>query len=356
MKRRGHIYEKISDIENLRMAHQKARKDKGDYYEVRMVDAYPDKYLYPIKDILEKKAYRVSPYKVKVIKDGGKERVLEKLPYYPDRIIQWAIMIQTKEDFMRAFCRHTCASIDDRGIGYAAHLVKRYLNDVPGTQYCLKTDVHKFYPSLDREILKEKLRHLFKDPDLLWLLDMIIDSAPGTTGVPIGSYLSQYLANYYLCEFDHKLKEELRLLYVVRYMDDNVVLGADKAALRDVLNWETEYLTTQHLTLNQHRQIFPVDDRGVDFVGFRFFHGYTLLRKDTKLRMEGSMCACAESVEDGLTSSMLGSYASYDGWLRMCSSHRLREKYLTPVAGAVQEHYQIERMWAERRKEHEGCR
>jgi RNA-directed DNA polymerase len=69
------------------------------------------------------------------------------------------------------------------------------LKDVAGTQYCLKLDVRKFYPSIDHDVLKKLLRRKFKDSDLLWLLDEIIDSAPG---LPIGNYLSQYFANFYL--------------------------------------------------------------------------------------------------------------------------------------------------------------
>ncbi|WP_369677271.1 RNA-directed DNA polymerase, partial [Klebsiella pneumoniae] len=94
----------------------------------------------------------------------------------------------------------------------ALDLVQEYLKDVPGTQYCLKIDVSKFYPSIDHEILKQLLERKFKDRRLLSLMFKIVDSVEGS-GVPIGSYLSQYLANYYLAYFDHYLKEVLHLEY-----------------------------------------------------------------------------------------------------------------------------------------------
>ena len=112
MKRYGHIFEKICSMENLQLAHKNARKDKTYYREVKMVDEDPDKYLGAIQDMLLKKEYVVSEYQVSIINDTGKERELMKLPYYPDRIIQWAIMLQVEPIFRKPFCGHTCASLN----------------------------------------------------------------------------------------------------------------------------------------------------------------------------------------------------------------------------------------------------
>src|SRR6185436_15260850 len=106
--------------------------------------------------------------------------------------------------------------------------LREALKDVPSTKYCLKLDIKKFYPSVDHDILKQLLRRKFKDPDLLWLLDEIIDSADG---LPIGNYLSQYFANFYLTYFDHWLKEEERIGPYFRYADDLVFLSPDKESL-----------------------------------------------------------------------------------------------------------------------------
>lgn len=103
IKRYGNIYEKIYDIENLKLAHKNARKDKTYYKEVKMVDANEDYYLSEIQKMLKKETYEVSTYEISVINDKGKERELCKLPYYPDRIIQWAIMLQVEHIFMQVF-------------------------------------------------------------------------------------------------------------------------------------------------------------------------------------------------------------------------------------------------------------
>jgi len=189
MKRYGNLFEKICSMENLQEAHRNARKDKLFYKEVKMVDSNPDFYLKQVQEMLINKTYQVSEYDISIINDKGKQRELMKLPYFPDRIIQWAIMLQVEKVFMEVFCCHTCASIKNRGIGKASKLVDTYMKDRLNTQYCLKIDISKFYPNINHEILKKMLRKKFKDKDLLGLLDMIIDSYPGEKGVPIGSYL-----------------------------------------------------------------------------------------------------------------------------------------------------------------------
>lgn len=55
MKRVGNLYSKICDMENLKLAHQNARKGKGWYQEVKMVDEDPEKYLGQLQEMLSKK-------------------------------------------------------------------------------------------------------------------------------------------------------------------------------------------------------------------------------------------------------------------------------------------------------------
>lgn len=339
MKRFGNIYENVCSIENIKEAHRNARKDKAYYKEVKMVDSNPDYYLGKIREMLVNKKYKVSEYTVSIINDTGKERELRKLPYFPDRIIQWAIMLQIEHILLNTMCSHTCASIPGRGIKRGRRLMKRYLSDRKETVYALKIDIHHFYPSIDHEILKKMLRTKFKDPDLLWLLDLIIDSIPGGVGIPIGSYLSQYLANFYLSEFDHLMKEKLRVKRVVRYMDDVTVLAGTKKELREILKWMQEYLPTIKLQLKDNYQIFPVESRGIDFLGFRFFHDFVLLRKKTKLKMIARFEHIKYKWDHGLilNRTEYGSMCSYSGWMRLFNSHRLRKKYYEPIelAGIV---------------------
>ena len=218
--------------------------------------------------MLKNGTYEVSDYDVSIINDKGKERELMKLPYFPDRIIQWAILLQIEDIFTKTFCSHTCASISERGIKKASELVEQYMKDVNGTKECLKIDISKFYQNINHRILKQLLRKKFKDKRLLELLDMIIDSYPGDKGVPIGSYLSQFLANFYLAYFDHWLKEKMGVKYVVRYMDDVVIFHESKQYLHWLVRQMYEYLKNElDVNIKDNWQVFPTAIRGVDFVG-----------------------------------------------------------------------------------------
>lgn len=342
MKRYGNLYPLIFSMDNLKEAHKNARRDKLFYKEVKMVDSDEDFYLGQIQDMLKNKSYQVSDYIISVINDKGKERQLCKLPYFPDRIIQWAILLQIEHIFCEVFTCFTCASLKGRGIHKASELLDGYMQDIHGTAYTLKIDISKFYPNINHEILKGLLRKKIKDADLLELLYKIIDSIPGGVGVPIGSYLSQYLANFYLAYFDHWLKEEMKIQYVVRYMDDIVILHYSKDFLHWLKRKMDEYLQRElKLSIKKNWQVFPTGIRGVDFVGYRHFYGFKLLRKNTCKRFKKTMLSIKKKVMNKIQMTYRDwcSANSYKGWLIWCNGFRLTQKYLVPLQPFLNVYY-----------------
>jgi retron-type reverse transcriptase len=281
MKRKGNIYNKLISIENLRRADKNARKGKGYQYGIKLFDRNADTNLLLLHESLLNKTYRTSQYTTKTVYEP-KERLVYRLPYYPDRIVHHAVMILLEPVFVSTFTTDTYSCIKKKGISAAVNAVKKALTDVENTTYCLKIDVKKFYPSIDHDILKALLRKKFKDNDLLDLLDEIIDSAPG---LPIGNYLSQYLANFYLTYFDHWIKEVKKVKYYFRYADDMVILSGNKAELHILLSEMNVYLAQElKLTVKQNYQVFQVEARGIDFLGFVFRHNYIRMRKSIKKR------------------------------------------------------------------------
>lgn len=279
MKRLNNLYQTICSIENLRLADQKARKGKGNQYGIKVHDKNAEANLQKLHEQLINKTYKTSDYSTFKIYEP-KERIISRLPFYPDRIVHHAIMNVLEKIFTDTFTADTYSCIKGRGIHGAANAVKEALKDVPGTQYCLKLDIKKFYPSIDHDILKALLRRKFKDRDLLWLLDEIIDS---TSGVPIGNYLSQYFANFYLSGFDHWLKEVKKVKYYFRYADDMIIPAATKEELHQLLLDIKAYLHDNlKLTVKGNHQVFPVAIRGIDFVGYIFFHTHIRIRKRNK--------------------------------------------------------------------------
>lgn len=343
MKRYGNLYEKIYNMGNLRLAHKNAKKGKGWYKEVKMIDENPDYYLKKLQTMLIDKTYQTSEYETFIKKEGGKEREIFKLPYFPDRVCQWAVMLVIEPILLNYFTNDTYSAIPERGIHLCLNRLKKALQtDVPNTQYCLKMDAKKFYPSINHDVLKTKYRGLFKDNNLLWLLDEIIDSTEGDTGIPIGNYLSQYSGNFYLAKFDHWIKEEKKIKYYYRYMDDIVILGNNKEDLHQ-LRKEIDAIFKINLKLNVKKnwQVFPTFKRGIDFVGYRVFMNYSLLRKSTCKQFKKKMIHInkKKSNHEELTYSEWCSINSYKGWLTSCDSYRLNKKYIYPVQDYAHQYY-----------------
>lgn len=323
MKRLDNLFPKICSLENLILAEKKARKGKSKRYGVRVFQQNYWENLNKLREILITGKYKTSKYTIFKIYDP-KEREIFRLPYYPDRIVHHAIMNIMEPIWVNMFVKNTYSCIKNRGIH---KLVNDLKYDLSGdwnfdTTYCLKIDIHKFYPSINNEILKKVIRHKIKDVRLLQLLDEIIDSAEG---VPIGNYLSQFFANLYLTGFDHWIKEVLKVKYYYRYCDDIVILDGSKSTLH-LWRSEIEYylLNNLKLTLKPNYQIFPVDTRGIDFVGYIFRHRYTKLRKSIKKNMFRKVIAQSKHIKDTITRH--DKIASYYGWLKYCNSKQLKIK------------------------------
>lgn len=299
----------------MQKADEAARKGKKSSYGVRLHDRNRDENIQKLNRMLKEKTFKTSDYHIFKICEP-KEREIYRLPYYPDRIVHHAVMNVLEPIWVNIFTEDTYSCIKGRGIHAAVKKLKRDLKDTPGTGYCLKLDVKKFYPSIDHDVLKSIIRRKIKDKDLLWLLDEIIDSAPG---VPIGNYLSQYFANLYLAYFDHYLKEELQVKYYYRYADDMVILAPNKPELHALKKEIGRYFNDNlKLKLKENHQVFPVQSRGIDFLGYRFYHTHVLLRKSIKQRF-----ARAVSRKRG---NIIQVHAAYYGWAKHCNSTNLLKK------------------------------
>ena len=258
MKRLNNLFERIVSVENLTKADSIAQKGKSKQYGVVQHCKNAEQNIQSLHHNLVDKTYCTSPYSIFKVFEP-KEREVYRLPYFPDRIVHHAIMNVLEPVFVSVFTADTYSCIKGKGIHAAARAVRKALVDEPGTTYCLKLDIRKFYPSINHVVLKHLLRRKIKDNDLLWLLDEIIDSAPG---VPIGNYLSQYFANFYLSYFDHWIKEDKQVKYYFRYADDLVILSPDKKYLRDLLVEIKNYLKVNlRLEVKGNYQVFPVASR-----------------------------------------------------------------------------------------------
>lgn len=317
MKRIGNLYTKIYDLDNLYLAYSKAKTGKSKSKGVIQFESDLDNNILRIQKELIEQTYITSEYNVFTIRDP-KERTIYSLPFR-DRVVQHAIMNIIESLWTSVFISHSYSSIKGKGIHGAWKHIRRDLKNRKQTQYCLKMDITKFYPSIDHHIMKQIIRKKIKDMKLLALLDGIIDSAPG---MPIGNYLSQFLANLYLSYFDHWLKEVKRVKYYYRYADDLIILGDSKQDLHllriDIQTYLSENLK---LKLKSNYQVFPIVSRGIDFIGYVFFHTHTMLRK----RIKKNFCRCVAKLNRKVLTAKdyRIKICSWLGWCKYCNSKNL---------------------------------
>lgn len=267
MKRVGNLYEKIIDKNNIRKAILNAAKRKRKRRNVQNVIENITKATDEIYIMLKNKKFNPSPYEKMKIMDGvrKKERIIYKPRFYPDQVVHWALMLQLEEILMKGMYYYNCASIKGRGLLHATKYIEKIIvKDRKNTKYCLKLDIKKFYPSVDKELLKRKFRRKIKERETLNLIDKIIDSSD--VGLPIGNFTSQWFANFFLEEFDHYVKEKLKIPYYIRYMDDMLLFHRNKKELRKAKNEIELYLQKENLKLKENWQLFKTDSRPIDFL------------------------------------------------------------------------------------------
>lgn len=314
MKRAAHLYEQMCDRDIIRQAIIMASKRKRGRRTVRKVLANIDEYVEKVRTLLVTETFEPTPCSHFTIKDGAtkKERDIACPRFYPDQIVHWVIILVCQPFLTRGMYQFCCGSVPGRGAHYGKRYIEKWMErDHKHTKYCLKLDIHKFYPSVKREVVMRELRKIIKCPKTLALFDKILSAEPG---LPIGFYTSQWLANYVLQGLDHYIKEELKIAHYVRYMDDMVLLDSSKRRLHKTRKAISEFLAGLEQELKGNWQVFPVDARGIDFLGFRFFRDKTILRKNISLRLRRRIKKVARKEKPGRKDA--AAVVSYLGWLK----------------------------------------
>lgn len=336
-KRVGHIYDRMLDKGLIRTCIMEGAKGKKkDRWDVKAVLADVDYYVEKVYWLLENDLYIPTKPKKKRIYDSScqKERDIKIVPYFPDGIIQRVAVAAMQDVIMRGMYHWSCASIPGRGNIYAANYVKKHLNnDRKGTKYAGKFDIYHYYPSVNRRKLIRALWHKIKDKRFLELVWSIINSDP-EDGLSIGFYLNQWLANFFLESLDHFICTLDGVKYYVRNMDDIIIMGPNKKKLRKAREAIARYLESMlWLKIKGNWQVFRVDSRGIDFVGYRFFHNKTILRKRNfqKIRRNSRTARRFTSTRRQIPVKTASGLLSRSGQLKHCDGQTVYDNYVLPI-------------------------
>jgi len=298
MKRSGNLWAEIGSFANLLDAASKARKRKRYRDNVLEFHYNLELELVKLQNELIAKTYRPGEYRTFQI-FSPKPRFVSAAPYR-DRVVHHALCSVVAPILDRALIDDTYANRTGKGTHRA---LRRLTEFVRSSRYVLQCDIKKYFPSIDRTILKEQLRRKIKCTDTLWLIESIIDAsnpqgpildyffgddllAPCShpKGLPIGNLTSQLFANFYLSGCDRFIKETLGCRKYLRYVDDFALFADDRAYLVDARHQIEAYLNTLRLKLHPVKtQIFETHI-GVSFLGFRILSDRIRVRGDNLQR------------------------------------------------------------------------
>jgi len=266
MKRYSNLFAKIIYFDNLYFAYIKARLSKRYRFDVLKFTNNLEIELIQIQNELLNRSYKTGGYKTFKIHDP-KERDIFALPF-KDRVVHHALVNIIEPIFDKIFIYDNYACRKGKGTHSGLLRTKKFLKYFSPNDYFLKCDIRKYFPSVNKEILKQLIRRKIKCRDTLWLVDEVIDSSKD--GLPIGNLTSQLFANLYLNPLDHYLKEILRIRYYVRYMDDFIVFANNKSDLGEILKKIKDFLNIYKLELNSKTGIAKIK-QGIDFLGYRIW-------------------------------------------------------------------------------------
>ena len=281
------FYSKLT-FEKMLEAHNRASKGKKGKKEVNLFEMNLETNIVKILDDIRNGKYRFGEYREFVIYEP-KKRIIKSLPYRDRVVHQWYIEEFIKPYFMKVFINETYACLDEKGTHKAVYNVQKQMrvakNIYGSDYYVLKTDIKKYFYSIDKSILMNILKKRISDKRLLEFSYLILDDGTNI-GIPIGNYTSQFFANIYLNELDHYVKDELKIKLYTRYMDDQIFLLKNKEEAKKVFLQVEKYITEKlNLRLNKKSKYFP-NKKGIDFCGYVIFPTHIKLRKRFKNKLK----------------------------------------------------------------------
>lgn len=323
MKTYKNLWETFISEENFQKAYKKSVKHKTKQKQVRKFKENAEENLERVRQLVISGKFHTSEYRAKIIFEP-KKRIIYKLPYNPDRIVQHAIMNVLIPILTSKMISNSYACIEGRGQLTASIKCSEYVRKY---QYCLKCDIHHFYPSINQKKLSDKLHKLIKDDKFMEIVDDVIFSFEGGYNCPIGNFCSQWFGNFYLTEMDNYILHVLKCGAYERYCDDFMLFSNDKEYLHQCRKKIGIFLE-EKLELKFSKAYVFNTKQGVDYCGYRHFGKYVLVRKNTVKRIKRRYRWIDPKIRsmDFDPEEMMSRIASTKGWIKHSCSHHLIEK------------------------------
>ena len=335
MKTYNKLYRKICSYDNLYSAYRKARKGKTKKLYVKEFENNLDKNLIDLQFELMTFIYSPRPLDNFILKDPKTRKISRS--DFRDRVIHHAIINIIRAIFEKRFIYDSCANQKRKGNLFSIKRFETFRRKITknfsSRAFCLKADIKHYFQEVHHDILLKIIKNKIKDKKVIWLIRKILKknaSGEKTKGMPLGNLTSQFFANVYLNELDYFVKHKLKIKYYVRYVDDFIILHENEEQLRE-WKMKIELFLKENLKLELHPQKSRIISlsKGIDFVGFRNFYYFKLLRKRNIREMMKKISNYNEYLI--LDEKMMEIFQGWNSYAKWANTYRLRQYVLSKL-------------------------
>ena len=327
MRTYKHLFPIIISEDNIRTAIHDVYRAHPNNSQMLEIVTHVDDYIPQFINLA--KHFENSEHTPIQINDGITRKIRTIIvPDMQEQVIHHMVVNVLKPIIMKSLYPLSLGSIPGGGCHKGMRAIRHWIKHDPGNvKYCLKMDIQKFFDSIDHDVLKRFISSKIKDRSTMRLLNTIIDVVDN--GLPLGFYTSQWFANWLLSDLDHYIKEVLKAVHYVRYVDDMVIYGPNKRKLHKMRELISEYLNKLKLTLKSNYQVFRFEyvdkedgrtyGRALDFLGFEFHRDRVILRKNIMMRISRKSIKVSKKARISLFDCR--QILSYNGWLDVTDTH-----------------------------------
>lgn len=232
-------------------------------------------------------AFKPVRHRARIVMDSGKEREIYK-PEVHELWLQHIIMLILGPIIQNRSYIYSCGSMPKRGGTHGKRILEKWIRDGE-IRYYAKGDIRHFYKNIQIKIVMRYLRRIIEDEWFLYVIELCFKYFK--KGLPLGFYISQWLANYLLEQMDYAIVKVEK--HYVRYVDDIIIGGKNKKKLAKLLIRIRMCLGRWYrLRMKKNYQVCKFDyekngevkGRPIDFMGYVFHRNRTSFRKRTMVR------------------------------------------------------------------------
>lgn len=289
MKTYKNLYQQLCSKENIALAFKKAQKRKSKKPYVIEFKNNLNENLESLRLELLTNTYQPRPLKTFIIRDPKTRKI--KKSYFEDRIVHHTICNILEPIFEKRFIYDSFANRNGKGNLNAVKRFDKFKLKVSKNNtrncYVLKADIRHYFDEVSHDTLISILRKKVNDEKLISLISKVLKNHSDKVGMPLGNMTSQFFANVYLNELDQFVKNELKVKYYIRYVDDFIILHDNKGFLESCKQRIDIFLKERlQLQLHATKSKILLLKRGIPFLGFRNFFHHRLLRKANLINMK----------------------------------------------------------------------